>query len=157
MYCKFTPYLNTTMKKAIIIEIITFLFILLFTYAAVMKLKDYERFVVQIGQSPLLTAFAHWLAWLVPVIELIISVMLAIPRFRLIGLYASFSIMVMFTTYIICILTLSLSIPCSCGGVLENMGWTEHMYFNIGFVVLGAIGVLLKYSQKAPVNNIVMA
>ena len=138
------------MKKAIIIEIIAFLFILLFTYAAVMKLRDYEKFVVQIGQSPLLTYFAAWIAWMVPTIELIISIALAIPRFRLIGLYASFSLMVMFTTYIICILTLSLFVPCSCGGVIETLGWFEHLIFNIVFVVLGATAVLLTYSQKAP-------
>ena len=130
-------------KKAIAIEIICFLFILLFVYAAVTKLMDYQKFTVQIGQSPLLTDFAGILAWLVPGSELVFAGMLAIPRLRQIGLYASFSIMVMFTVYIIAILQFSENIPCSCGGVLEAMGWTEHLIFNIGFVILGLVGILL--------------
>ena len=41
-----------------IIEIICLLYILLFVYAAVSKLLDFENFQVQLGQSPLLSAFA---------------------------------------------------------------------------------------------------
>jgi hypothetical protein len=35
-----------------------------------------------------------------------------------------------FTTYIILILNFSSFIPCSCGGILEKLGWTEHLIFN---------------------------
>ena len=38
------------MKKKLAIEIICALFILLFTYAAVMKLMDVQKFTVQIGK-----------------------------------------------------------------------------------------------------------
>ena len=130
-------------KKKIALEIICFLFILLFTYAAVTKLMDVQKFTVQIGQSPLLTDFAPVLAWAVPGVELLIAGMLAITRLRLVGLYAAFSLMVMFTAYIIAILQFSEDIPCSCGGVLESMGWTEHLMFNIGFVILGMSGIIL--------------
>lgn len=132
------------MKKKIAIEIICFLFILLFTYAAVMKLMDVQKFTVQIGKSPLLTNFAGIVAWGIPITELLIAGMLAITRLRLWGLYASFGLMTMFTAYIIAILQFSQNIPCSCGGVLESMGWTEHLIFNIGFVLLGLSGVVLR-------------
>ena len=131
------------MKKKIALEIICFLFILLFTYAAIMKLMDVQKFTVQIGKSPLLTDFAGVVAWGIPLLELLIAGMLAITRFRLVGLYAAFGLMVMFTAYIIAILQFSEHVPCSCGGVLESMGWTEHLIFNIGFVLLGLSGVIL--------------
>ena len=35
-------------------------------------------------------------------------------------------------------------IPCSCGGVLEKMSWNEHLIFNIAFVVLGLVAILLQ-------------
>lgn len=140
-------------SKKIAIEIICFLFILLFTYAALTKLMDYQKFVVQIGQSPLLTNYAKVLAWAVPLLELIIAGMLAVRRFRMIGLYASFTLMVMFTSYIVAILQLDKNIPCSCGGVLESLGWTEHLIFNSAFVVLGITGVLLYTREKDPGNN----
>ena len=129
--------------KKIAIEIICFLFILLFTYAAVVKLMDVQKFTVQIGQSPLLTDFAGVVAWAVPITELLIAGMLAITRFRQWGLYASFGLMTMFTAYIIAILQFGDDIPCSCGGVLESMGWTEHLIFNCGFILLGLSGVIL--------------
>ena len=145
------------MKKNMIIEIICSLFIILFLYAALTKLLDYEKFRIQIGQSPLLTVFAGWIAWMVPVAEILISIMLVLARFRLIGLYAAFSLMVMFTTYIICILTLSLYIPCSCGGVLEKLGWTEHLIFNIAFIILAAVAILLSYRKGKPITPIAIA
>ena len=140
-------------KKEIAVEIISFLFIVLFTYAAVTKLMDYQKFVVQIGQSPLLTNFAGILAWLVPGSELVFAGMLAIPRLRQIGLYASFSMMVMFTAYIVAILQFSKDIPCSCGGVLESLGWTEHLIFNIGFVILGMVGIFLNTPGKPKASS----
>ena len=130
-------------KKEIAVEIISFLFIVLFTYAAVNKLMDYQKFTVQIGKSPMLTDFSETLAWLVPGVELLVVGLLAIPRLRQIGLYASFSLMVMFTAYIVAILQFSENIPCSCGGVLSSLGWTQHLIFNIGFVILGIVGIFL--------------
>ena len=137
------------MKKRIdiSIEIICFLFILLFVYAALNKLSDVHQFKVQLGKSPLITSFADWMAWLVIGTEFLISASLVFSWSRRTGLYASFCLMTMFTAYIVAILNFSSYIPCSCGGILQDMGWTQHLIFNIFFVVLGAIGVLL-YESK---------
>lgn len=64
--------LNVKIKN-IILDIICLLYVLLFVYAAVSKLLDFENFRVQLGQSPLLSAFAGLIAWMVPVIELLIA------------------------------------------------------------------------------------
>lgn|SRR5690349_5464823 len=134
--------------RKIAIEIISFLFIVLFVYAGVTKLMDYEKFAVQIGQSPLLTAYGDWLAWMIPGIEILISIFLAVARFRLLALYASLSLMVMFTAYIVAILNFSSYIPCSCGGILEKLGWTEHLIFNTVFIVLAVSGIVLTSSES---------
>ena len=130
-------------RKELIIEIISAAFVVLFVYAATTKLIDYEKFRLQIGQSPVLTGFAGIVVWLVPATEYVVAAMLMIPRYRLIGLYASFSLMVMFTAYIVMITRFSEYVPCSCGGVLEKLSWNEHLVFNVVFVVLGAISILL--------------
>ena len=77
---------------------ICLLFILLFVYAAVSKLLDFENFQVQLGQSPLLSAFTGWVSWGVPLTEILISIALLLPKYRLVGLFAAFSLMVLFTT-----------------------------------------------------------
>jgi uncharacterized membrane protein YphA (DoxX/SURF4 family) len=140
-----------TTEKNLMVEIISYLFIVLFVYAAVSKLLDFEQFRVQIGQSPLLSAYAHWIAWAVPALEIVIAFLLISPRLRFLGLYASFSLMIMFTTYIIIILNFTDFIPCSCGGVLEQLGWTEHLVFNIGFILLALLGILL-LNNKEKIN-----
>lgn len=135
-------------RRSAIIEIICFLFIVLFVYAALTKLLEYEKFKVQVSQSPLLSPFAGLVAWLVPAAELMISAMLMFPRVRLMGLYATFTLMVMFTGYIIAILNFSDYVPCSCGGVLEKLGWKEHLVFNIAFVILALTGIMLHSKQN---------
>jgi len=124
-------------------DTITWLFIILFVYAASSKLLDFQKFEIQAGKSPLLSPFSHWVAWLVPAIEIAISILLLSNKHQLTALYASFSLMVIFTGYIIVILNFSEYVPCSCGGILENMNWQQHLVFNSVFDVLGIIAVLL--------------
>lgn len=136
-------------RKEILIDIISALFVVLFVYAAITKLIDYSKFRIQLGQSPLLTAFAGMVAWLVPAVEIIIAALLTVLRFRLLGLYASFSLMVMFTAYIVVITRFSEYVPCSCGGVLEKLSWNEHLVFNLFFVLLGFVAIVL-YPKEEP-------
>lgn len=135
------------MARKITVDIVVFLYILLLVYAALTKLMDYQKFVVQLGQSPILTRYATLLAWSVPFIELGISALLIIPRTRLLGLYAAFSLMVIFTTYIILASRFSDYVPCSCGGVIQNLSWTQHLIFNLVFVLLGITAIFM-YSKE---------
>lgn len=125
------------------VEIICFLYIVLFVYAAVSKLLDFENFQVQLGQSPLISSFAGFLSYFVPLLELVLALSLVFLRSRLIGLYFSFFLMGLFSAYIFIMVTFSPFVPCSCGGVLENLTWRQHLYFNLLFVVFGGIGLYL--------------
>ncbi|SHN11971.1 MauE/DoxX family redox-associated membrane protein [Flavobacterium xinjiangense] len=138
---------NVSIKNNIL-DCICLLYILLFVYAAVSKLLDFQNFQAQLGQSPLLSAFTGIVSWVVPIAELFIALLLIFPKYRLAGLFSAFSLMVLFTTYIIIILNFSSFIPCSCGGILEKLGWTEHLIFNIGFILLAVIGTLLLSTFK---------
>lgn len=134
--------------KSFFTTTVVLLLILLFTYAAVSKLLDYENFKMQLGQSPLLSAFASTIAWLVPAVEIAISLLLIFPKYRFTGLILSYSLMTMFTAYIYIILNYSAFVPCSCGGILEKLGWKEHLLFNIGFSLLSATAAILENNKK---------
>lgn len=136
------------MKRTIGANIISFVFIFLFVYAAASKLIDHQNFAIQLGQSPLLTAYAEWISWLVPLAECVTVVLLVNPKTRLVGFYGSLILMSAFTAYIICILTLSIYVPCSCGGVLESLTWTQHLILNIGLVLSAIAGILLANDQS---------
>lgn len=134
--------LNETYRK-LIINTVSLLFIVLFVYAAISKLLDFETFIVQLAQSPLLSAYADVIAWAVPSLEILIAILLIITKYRLLAFHAAFTLMVMFTAYIYIILNFSDFIPCSCGGVLEKLSWTQHLIFNLLFIILAGVAVLV--------------
>jgi hypothetical protein len=136
------------MTRYKIIDLAVFLLIILFTYAALSKLLEYDKFIVQLSQSPLLTAFVRIVAWAIPALEIVLAVLVAIPPLRLYGLYGSYTLMVIFTAYIVAITRFSDYVPCSCGGVLQKLGWTEHLIFNLFFVALCGIAIVLQVHKE---------
>jgi hypothetical protein len=136
------------MNRYKVIDLAVFLLIILFTYAALSKLLEYDKFTVQLSQSPLLTTFAGTVAWAIPALEIVLAVLVSIPRMRLYGLYGSYTLMVIFTAYIIAITRFSDYVPCSCGGVLQKLGWTEHLIFNVFFVALCGIAIVLQVHKE---------
>ena len=135
------------LKKNTIIEIISSLLIILFIYTALSKLSSYNTFIVQLSKSPFITSYAKSIAWCIPAVEILISLLLVFKRTKLIGLYASFFMMSLFTAYLIIMLNFSYHIPCSCGGVLQNLSWNDHIVFNSFFIVIAGAGVLLKANE----------
>ncbi|WPQ63387.1 MauE/DoxX family redox-associated membrane protein [Chitinophaga sancti] len=141
------------MKRSTIIEIISMLFIILFVYTAISKFMDFSVFSEQIATSPILAPVASWIAWVVPIAEILVSIALLIPAFRLKGLYASLALMLGFTIYIILILNFSPHIPCSCGGVIELMSWREHLVFNSFFIVVAILAIWLSRPHIARLSS----
>ncbi|MEP6930043.1 MAG: MauE/DoxX family redox-associated membrane protein [Flavobacterium sp.] len=135
--------LNSKIKN-VIIEVICLLFILLFIYAAVSKILDFENFKVQLAQSPMLSIYAEWIPWSVIAFELIIALLLALSFTKTLGLFLSLGLMTMFTVYIFILLHFSAFVPCSCGGVLEKMSWNVHLIFNCVFIAMALYAILLK-------------
>ncbi|WDF66111.1 MauE/DoxX family redox-associated membrane protein [Flavobacterium sp. KACC 22763] len=139
--------------KAAIFETTCLLYIFLLVYAAMNKALDFEKFKVEMGQSPLLSAFADWMSWLVLIIEFTIVFFLLFPKTRTKALYAGFCLMSMFTAYIFIMLNFSSFLPCSCGGILENMTWKQHFLFNVFFVLIGAWALWLHNDNNNSINR----
>ena len=134
---------KSCMAKQIIVEIIRLLFIILFVYAATSKLIDYNTFLSQLSQSPLLVLIERPVALTIPIAELVIAVLLCFQTSFLFALYASYTMMVLFTAYIVAITRFSEYVPCSCGGILSRMNWNQHLLFNCAFVAAGAFGIII--------------
>ena len=137
-----------TKNRHLIVQGISYLYVLLFVYTAISKLLDFENFGIELAQSPLLSAYAGLIAPSVIIVELLIVVLLCFKATRLIGLYASFFLMIAFTVYIYLILNYSDFIPCSCGGIIEELSWTEHLVFNLIFAALALIAIVLTEKEK---------
>jgi len=130
-----------------LVKIISYIFFVLFLYTATDKLLNYEQTELQLSKNPILTNFASVLVWLVPSLEIIISLLLIWSKTMLIGLYAAFLLMTLFTNYIIIILNFSEHIPCSCGGFISALDWEEHLVFNFIFIALSIAAIILKTAK----------
>lgn len=139
--------------KSVFVEITSLLFIMLFVYASLSKFFDFKNFQIQLGQSPLLSAHALWVSYAVPVVELLIAGLLIVRRFRIFGLFASLSLMTMFTAYIFLILYYSSFVPCSCGGILQKMSWNAHLIFNVFFIVISILSIVFKTKLRKDVRK----
>lgn len=136
------------MKRNPIVLIISSFLVLLFAYAAFSKLGNYSTFVFQLKRSPFITAYAPVTAWSLPAGELLTALALIIPATRLLGLFASVFLMALFTAYVFTMIHFSYYVPCSCGGILSNMGWNTHFIFNAACLGLALVGVFSGGSAK---------
>lgn len=131
----------------LLLELIVALLIILWLYTGINKLLDYDETRVQMGRSPFIESIAGFTAVAIPAGELILAILLLFRKTRLLGLYGSLFLMALFTGYIYLMLHYSYDLPCSCGGVLRQLSWQDHLYFNLAFTILCILGILLHSSK----------
>ena len=141
------------MKRKIIIEIISSLLILLFLYASVSKWLAFKLFIGEMNNQPFPNWITPFLVWSIPFIEVLIAVGLIFEKTRVAALYVSLFLMLAFTVYTVAILLHAFKyIPCSCGGVIRKLTWPQHLFFNLFFVGISILGIMLK--KRDPVHAV---
>lgn len=81
---------------------------------------------------------------MLPIVELGTVVLLIVPETRLMGMYVSLLMMVVFTVYVSGIIYQVYNIyPCPCGGVFSRMGWKKHFRVNLLLTLIAGVGVVL--------------
>lgn len=135
-------------KILLVADIISGVLLLLFLYTALSKLWDYETFRFVLKRSPLLYHFGGFIAIALPIAELLVALLLFIPRMRITGLYVSFTLISAFTLYLIYMISFSPDLPCQCGGALSLLTWKQHIFFNLFFIFLSLCGLFLYNKNK---------
>lgn len=118
------------------VELIAALLILTLTYAALSKLAERNFFAGVLSQLPVLGRSAGLLSIILPASELLVSFLLLFPRLRKAGLCASFLMMLAFAVYVGGMMLFTPHLPCSCGGVLNRLGWGGHLALNLSLTAL---------------------
>jgi putative oxidoreductase len=130
-------------------ECVCALLILLFLYASISKFLDFKTFIDQMNNQPLPNSWTPFLVWAIPLLEIAISIALLFEYTRLLGLYASLILMILFTIYTgIVLLHFFPYIPCSCGGVIQKLTWPQHLILNLFYMALSGIGVILQHRKN---------
>lgn len=137
----------TILKRVMLMT--TAVLTILFFYTAVTKLLDMEEFRRQLANQTLPRWSVGPLFWLIPISELLVSILLVNSATRKIGFYGSAILMLVFTGYIgLVLLNVFGRVPCSCSNLIRNMGFTAHFFFNLFFLTLSVVGIYMSNTQR---------
>ena len=117
------------------------LLVLIFAYTALSKLAALPTFRYMLGQVPFIGKGAAALSVLLPLTELVVVLLLLFPATRLQGFYASAGLLSLFLVYLTYMLLVAPEKPCSCGGVINGMGWWEHVGMNVFLIGVAVMGI----------------
>jgi len=134
-----------------LVSIIAAVLIALFVYTALSKLMQLHRFQIALRSSPWLRPFSGQLAWGIPVIELLLAAGLLILWLREKALLFSGILLFCFTVYIGGMLMFVKKLPCGCGGIIEMLGWQQHLVLNIVLTFLAFLGWYVERKHKRTV------
>jgi hypothetical protein len=115
----------------------------LFVYTAYAKIIDHDRFLKGLTRVRLISGFAVVISFLVPLTEMIVALLLLIPKTAKWGLYSFATLMLIFTGYIVSALIWEKKLPCHCGGAIEKLSWSQHIWFNLAFIALAIFALWL--------------
>ncbi|WP_164126429.1 MauE/DoxX family redox-associated membrane protein [Sphingobacterium luzhongxinii] len=127
------------------------LLLVLWIPSSLYKIMLYEAFKSGILQQPLSYTVAWSLIYSLPALGLVTAILLVAERFRKVGLLLSSIQLILFTGYIALVLLQAWGKPpCSCGLAIPQMGWTNHLWFNLFFLAISITGYLLstKFDKK---------
>ncbi len=135
--------------KRALFETACLLLLLLFVYTGSSKLLGVDRFREQLGLVPGLAHWAPLLSVMIPVAELLAGVLLVFPGTRRRGLWAASVLMGIFSIYVgVILLGPAAARPCACGGVLRQLGWRAHFWFNLFFTILAWASLYFSCTRK---------
>lgn len=130
-------------------DIVAVAYILMFSYAASSKLFNLDLFAMHMRRQPFHPSLVPYLVWGVPTAEIVIVLLLIFPRFRIFGLKLGTALMFAFTGYItLAEIGFFKNLPCSCGGVIGKLSWGEHLVFNLFFLLIGVIALLIHFKKN---------
>ena len=130
--------------KIILQEILVAILVILFVYTPASKLMKFHEYQLAMDAQPITAALRTFVLYAVPISEILAVILMAIPKFRKVGLYVTLGLLLTFTGYITLIqMNYYGRIPCSCGGVIKSLSWTQHLYFNLTFITINIIAIWL--------------
>ena len=133
------------MKARIIItQLIIISLILLWLLAGIPKVMDIATFSKQLERM----TYIGWMHGLVscslPITMLLTGVLLVIPRAKLLEMYISWILLLLFTLYIGTVLLFSDFVPCTCAGIRINIAWKEHLLICGSGILLTSLAIWME-------------
>jgi len=115
--------------------------IFLFVFSGYEKLVTHIQFLKGLEKVAIVGNYAFIISWLVPIAEIVISLLLVFPKTLKLGLNLFTSLMVIFTLYIGGVILWAENLPCHCNILVKQLSWPQHIIFNLAFIVIAIIGL----------------
>jgi len=141
------------MVKERIVIAICWLCMALFLYTAYAKIVDHDRFLKGLTRVHLIAGVAVFISFAVPVVEIIVALLLLVPKTAKLGLSCFIAVMSLFTMYIVSAMIREKKLPCHCGGAIEKLSWGQHIWFNLAFIAIAAIALRLIIKLNTSFKN----
>ncbi|EMS34051.1 hypothetical protein C943_03867 [Mariniradius saccharolyticus AK6] len=132
-------------RKNLPTEAAAIILALVFVYTAGSKWLDMEATRNGFMNQPFPKWMAMALVYIIPSVEFVCGILLLVPVRRKIGFGIAVMLMGLFTGYVVLVLTSVFGrIPCSCGGIVSTLGWSEHLVLNIVLLATAILGYRLE-------------
>lgn len=129
-------------RKNLPTEAAAILLALVFVYTAGSKWLDMPATREAFLNQPLPKWMATALVYIIPSAEFVCGILLLVPGKRKIGFCIAVVLMGLFTGYVALVLTgIFGRIPCSCGGIVSTLGWSEHLVLNVALLTVAFVGL----------------
>lgn len=127
-------------------NILIVLLLVLWIPVAIDKIINFSNFQNGILRQPFSNNVAYLAIYFLPMLEIATIVLLIINRLRQYGLFLSSLLMTIFTFYVaLALIGTWKKLPCGCGSVISGLSWSEHLWFNIFFLFISIIGLILSF------------
>jgi len=116
--------------------------IVLWIYTGLEKLIGFEKSRKAFHNQVFPQEIAEYLTYVVPITELLLGMLLIFNLTRWWGFMGSLLLLSVFSTYIGLIwIGVFPRVPCNCAGILEQIGWAEHLVLNLALIVISGWGL----------------
>lgn len=130
-------------KRLVLYHLLKALLIFLWCYTALSKLFEMERFTGTLSLIPFWGISPGITAYTLVGTELLTALLLCFKRSSNAGLFLSLFLLIVFTVYIVLMLLFAPKLPCSCGGVIQELGWKWHIVFNLAYIGICSCSLFL--------------
>lgn len=142
-------------RLTLILQGITMLLLFLWIPVSIHKLLEFDAFSLSISRQPIPPFTSKITIYTIPILEILTCLLLITSKFRLWGFRLSTLLMGIFSGYIaLALLDTWENLPCACGLIISNLGWSEHLLFNIALLIISLTGWILQSKHLKNIKDI---
>ncbi|MBF8457241.1 hypothetical protein IV494_08600 [Kaistella sp. G5-32] len=123
------------------VTVLAYFFVVVFIYATVQKVFDFETFSNQLNVAPQLGSYGAMVASLIVILQVLIVVLFCWRKSRFFGFSITVVMLGIFSIYMAVIL-LQKTLPCECLGIIKGLNWKQNFAFTLFLLLIGVMGLL---------------